>query len=86
MNGTTFTIYPPRIARDIVLFLPDRKPDLGLINNIATSEKRLVAMRSTHTNPNGKITYFENTGAMDAGRMTDAETGNRFIQNPITFS
>src|SRR5271165_6707573 len=41
-------VHPPRVAAPIVLLLPDRKPVLHFIDDIAAGAKGLVAMRRAY--------------------------------------
>src|SRR5210317_1188282 len=82
---TVLTIYPFANAAYIMLFLPDRQPNLGLVDDIATGIEGLTSVGGGYTNDDSNITEFQQPFPVDADGVTDTKPLDRFIDYLAAF-
>jgi hypothetical protein len=73
------------MAVGVVLFLPDRQPNLDLIDNVAAGQESFVTMRRRHANPDCAVTNLQKTYAVHTVGMQMWKLILRFGENGLAF-
>src|SRR3984885_1998186 len=84
-RGAALAIHPAGIAVPIVLFFPDRKAVLDLVDDEPAGVERLAAMRGAHAYPHCHIRERQGADAVNTQRMLDLEACRGFRQDTLAF-
>src|SRR5690348_14517453 len=71
MRRASLAIHPARIARDVMLLLPDGHTVFHLVDDEAARAESFVAMRRAHAHPHGHVLESQRAHAMHAGGTRD---------------
>src|SRR5581483_2883136 len=85
MLGTPLAIHPSGIAVLVMLLFPDGQAMLDLVDDVATGEESLMAVRGAHADPDGHFAYGQIASPVYAGSVLDAEARHGFGDDALAL-